>query len=720
MTPISLLLDDPAQALQGLIGFGLLQAPPPMLYSQGPGPRKTGCGGSFADVYKGLLRGQTVAVKMMRAFDESDIDSLLKAFGREALIWRQLCHPNLLPFFGLYYYQTRLCLVSPWMENGHIRAFLKKESCDSDHLLSLILDIALGLKHLHDEDIVHGDLKGDNIFITPSRRACIADFGLSSIITPISSIQFTNSSKRTQGGTIRYQAPELHKGGHNDLRSDVYAFASVVYELLTGRPPFPELTMDGAVIKAVLEGHRPPRPPPFPGTSLPWDGLWSLLQNCWEEGPAMRPTAAQIVERLLGPDIQAKETQSTADWDELFTSRFRRHFLGEQPPSVLEFERMVFGDGAAEDIGRYHPVGGAIEKMTAELSAAYMFSKQAGGSDQDVLQHRRNMLVVFQHNKQQTVQQTERAQQQDGYAAARPFKQIEHLRRQLGTRTKDDLTGDDSTGNIGLSLGNYGGPEDVGLGMGMGGVGARKAQLEVYPGALLDLHSCEARLLKNEADALRHEVNEWRMRAGVPSVEEPRRPDVILGGELEAEADALRLEVNEWRIRAGVPGVEEPRRPGGFGVILSGELEFEAGEVVGDEQGLMMGGAATGDVFYPGSSGTEGNHRSTKYANVGGDPQFARHDSSLPSSGPVYEDFGTSTSSSSAPSQKPAVNYYRYPDILESSTGPIRRARRTITPSFEPIRRPLRVTSDRNGGEFVSVFGDTCNMDELEQSGWAF
>ncbi|KAJ7688621.1 kinase-like domain-containing protein [Mycena rosella] len=302
-------------------------------------------GGSFADVYKGSLRGQTVAVKMMRAFDESDIDSLLKAFGREALIWRQLYHPNLLPFFGLYYYQTRLCLVSPWMENGHIRAFLKKESCDTDHLLSLILDIALGLEQLHEKGIVHGDLKGDNIFITPSRRACIADFGLSSIITPISSIQFTNSSKRTQGGTIRYQAPELHKGGHNDLRSDVYAFASVVYELLTGKPPFPELYMDGAVIKAVLEGRRPPRPPSCSGTSLALGGLWSLIQNCWEEQPTMRPTASHIVERLIGPDIQAKKTESTTDWDEQFTSRFRRHFMGERPPSVLEFDRMVFGDG---------------------------------------------------------------------------------------------------------------------------------------------------------------------------------------------------------------------------------------------------------------------------------------------------------------------------------------------------------------------------------------
>ncbi|KAJ7843299.1 kinase-like domain-containing protein [Mycena leptocephala] len=112
----------------------------------------------------GLLCGQTVAVKMMRVFETSDVEALLKEFGREALIWRQLCHPNLLPFFGLYYFQGRLCLVSPWMENGHIRAFLKKETYDTDSLLSLILDIALGLEYLHDKSVVHGDLKGRTIF----------------------------------------------------------------------------------------------------------------------------------------------------------------------------------------------------------------------------------------------------------------------------------------------------------------------------------------------------------------------------------------------------------------------------------------------------------------------------------------------------------------------------------------------------------------------------
>jgi hypothetical protein len=114
-------------------------------------------------------------------------------------------------------------------------------------------------------------------------------------------------------------------------------------QLLTGKHPFPELRTDGAVIKAVLDGLRPSQPTSRSGTPL-LDGLWILLQNCWEELPEKRPTAAQTVDRLTGPVIQAKTVQSSADWDETFTSRFRRSFL-RQPTllSVLELEQIIFG-----------------------------------------------------------------------------------------------------------------------------------------------------------------------------------------------------------------------------------------------------------------------------------------------------------------------------------------------------------------------------------------
>ncbi|KAJ7108595.1 kinase-like domain-containing protein [Mycena epipterygia] len=298
-------------------------------------------GGGFGDIWKSLLHGQSVSVKVMRLFEDADVKALLKEFGREAVIWRQFSHPNLLPFYGLYYVENRLCLVSPWMENGHILKFLKSAPADTNRV-SLILDVALGLQYLHKERVVHGDLKGMNILVTPSGRACVADFGLSSIVDVLT-LRFTHSTTSARGGgTARYQAPELLLNSPNHFASDVYAFACVCYEILTGKAPFFEIKQDVAVGMNVLNGLRPTRL-----ETMPHDSLWLLLQDCWEAKPANRPNITQIIQQLVRFPIRAKTTQSTADWDEKFCSKFRRS-LQEWPmlPSVTEIERRIFGDGA--------------------------------------------------------------------------------------------------------------------------------------------------------------------------------------------------------------------------------------------------------------------------------------------------------------------------------------------------------------------------------------
>ncbi|KAJ7904193.1 kinase-like domain-containing protein, partial [Mycena leptocephala] len=303
--------------------------------------------GGFGDIWKGLVRGQSVCVKVMRLFQNADIQAVLKEFSREALIWRQLCHPNLLPFFGLYYLDNRLCLVSPWMDNGNVLEFFKTEPPNTDRL-SLILDVALGLEYLHEQNVVHGDLKAINILVTPSRRACIADFGLSSIANAMT-VRFTLSTAPTHGGTARYQAPELFLGeGPKTFSSDIYAFACVCYEILTGKVPFHELANDMRVMFGVAEGQRPSRPPSCSGSAA-LDSLWELLQDCWDGKADMRPTASQIVERLVGPPVQATTISFTTDWDDKFTSKFRRS-LQAQPllPSVTQLERMLFGDEVVE------------------------------------------------------------------------------------------------------------------------------------------------------------------------------------------------------------------------------------------------------------------------------------------------------------------------------------------------------------------------------------
>ncbi|KAF8184521.1 kinase-like domain-containing protein [Mycena galopus ATCC 62051] len=277
----------------------------------------------------------------MRVFLGEDFSPVYEQFGNAALIWRQLCHPNILPFLGLCHWTAQsFSLVSPWMENGNILGYVNKEFLSTDARISLFLDVALGIEYLHQNGVAHGYLKPSKILITASRRACIIDFGFSSI----HNAGIGSADCSPPAGAVRYQAPELFTSENPSpslFGSDVYAFGCVCYEVLTGNVPFFEVRNDMAVIIAVAGGRRPSRTQSCTGT-VALDNLWNLIQDCWKHNPDERPTAGQIVERLVAPPIQAT-TQSTMDWDEKSTARFRRSLQAQtlQPPAITEIERQL-------------------------------------------------------------------------------------------------------------------------------------------------------------------------------------------------------------------------------------------------------------------------------------------------------------------------------------------------------------------------------------------
>jgi len=88
--------------------------------------------GRFGDVWKEQINGHTVAVKVIRTYVRSDMNEVAKAFSREAVTWAHLSHPHVLPFYGIFHVnesRSRIGFVSPWMENGTIVEFLRKNPC---------------------------------------------------------------------------------------------------------------------------------------------------------------------------------------------------------------------------------------------------------------------------------------------------------------------------------------------------------------------------------------------------------------------------------------------------------------------------------------------------------------------------------------------------------------------------------------------------------------
>ncbi|KAJ6457322.1 kinase-like domain-containing protein, partial [Mycena sanguinolenta] len=120
-------------------------------------------GGGFADIYRASYSNRVVALKYMRAVQYmrgSDVRTLRLKFCREALVWKELCHPYILPFLGIEEssFPSRLCMVSPWMEHGTVLNYLKQHG--HGNVDKLLYQIAQGLQYLHSRDIVHGDLRG--------------------------------------------------------------------------------------------------------------------------------------------------------------------------------------------------------------------------------------------------------------------------------------------------------------------------------------------------------------------------------------------------------------------------------------------------------------------------------------------------------------------------------------------------------------------------------
>ncbi|KAF5373249.1 hypothetical protein D9615_007439 [Tricholomella constricta] len=307
--------------------------------------------GGFADIYKGHFRSHTVCIKVIRLYQTSQEDNFLKQFANEAILWGQLSHPNLLPIYGLYQDISRLCFVSPWMENGDLTVFLERNP-DVERVL-LASDIAAGLSYLHTNVIVHGDLKAANILVTESKRACLADFGLSAVSDSKILKWTSHSSAASRGGSARWQAPELFDIEnddelHNTKASDIYAWSCVCYEIFTGRIPFFELPRDTAVMLRVQTGTRPSRPE---ASSVSWsswgltEALWSLMGDCWRQHPGDRPTVGDVIARLT-PGLPKDHRPLDSD-SNISPAEFRRS-VGGQPeiPSVRDLEAML---STAED-----------------------------------------------------------------------------------------------------------------------------------------------------------------------------------------------------------------------------------------------------------------------------------------------------------------------------------------------------------------------------------
>ncbi|KAJ7619454.1 kinase-like domain-containing protein [Roridomyces roridus] len=229
----------------------------------------------------------------MRYFTQtSDLRDIRLKLCREALVWKDLHHPNILAFVGIdrESFPGSLCLVSPWMEHGTVLKYLNDHG--RENVDKLLFEVAQGLQYLHSHHVVHGDLRGANILINDNWSACLADFGLSVLASATASVHAS-----TRAGSPYWMAPELIDPPRFGCRyartpaSDIYAFGCVCLELYIGRPPFSEHGEVGALLK-VVNGERAERP-----AEMVSGLLWERITSYWAQIAAKRPLSEVVLVR---------------------------------------------------------------------------------------------------------------------------------------------------------------------------------------------------------------------------------------------------------------------------------------------------------------------------------------------------------------------------------------------------------------------------------------
>uniref|UniRef100_A0A1A8HN10 receptor protein-tyrosine kinase n=3 Tax=Nothobranchius TaxID=28779 RepID=A0A1A8HN10_9TELE len=258
--------------------------------------------GEFGEVCSGRLRMQGkreiyVAIKSLKA---GYSDKQRRDFLSEASIMGQFDHPNIIRLEGVVTRCKPLMIITEYMENGSLDAFLRKHDGQFTviQLVGMLRGIASGMKYLSDMSYVHRDLAARNILVNSNLVCKVSDFGLSRVLEDDPEAAYTTreatGSYLSPGGKIpiRWTAPEAIAYRKFTTASDVWSYGIVMWEVVSyGERPYWDMNNQD-VIKAIEEGYRLPAPMDCPVV------LHQLMLDCWERERTERPTFSQILNML--------------------------------------------------------------------------------------------------------------------------------------------------------------------------------------------------------------------------------------------------------------------------------------------------------------------------------------------------------------------------------------------------------------------------------------
>jgi serine/threonine-protein kinase len=246
-----------------------------------------------------------VALKMILPGHLGSVEQIAR-FQVEARAAARLQHPNIISVYEVGELHGQHYFAMQYISGNSLAHVVREKNRDPEKAASLMARVARAVAHLHASNIVHRDLKPSNILLDEAGNPYVTDFGLVKVLQSDSEVTATGAVL----GTPSYMAPEQAGGRTKEVgpKSDVYSLGAILYELLTGRPPFREATPLDTLIQ-VLEAE--PTPPRRLNPDVPFP-LELICLRCLEKDPGDRYASATALAEDLDRYLQGEDVEARA------------------------------------------------------------------------------------------------------------------------------------------------------------------------------------------------------------------------------------------------------------------------------------------------------------------------------------------------------------------------------------------------------------------------